>query len=538
MKKMLSDTWSVLTAHEKRRFVLLCLLDIIVSIADIAALALLIWIVQFYMNPAFPAIRLLPAWMADRHSAGLIAVFVVLFGIKNIAAYLLGRAESRFIAKVAVRISAINLANYQHGSFDDFVRVDSSVLIRRIALQPFEFAQYILAGIQQLLTQSVLITLAIVAILLFNAKLFLLLLLILLPPVVAVFYGLKKRLNKAKTDIRDSNERSYRHLLDALKGFVEANVYGRNAFFMKRFLNERRRFSAAVFDSLSLQNLPSRVIEIFAVLGLFILILIANGTQAGQADGLLTIGAFMAAAYKIIPGMVRVINVTGQMRAYENAITDLVPKNVRDPGNRALKPSTPIQSISFSDVSFCYTDRSVLNDVSFTVTQGDFLGISGPSGLGKTTVFNLLLGFLEPASGQIAINGKVVSPAEAVAYWPALSYVRQQSFFIHDTIAKNITLDDDHVDDQRLAVIMQVTGITTEVFPEGASKVITENGKNISGGQQQRIAIARALYKNADVFLLDEAFNELDEASATRIIEYFVELSRKGRIILMITHDQ
>src|SRR4029077_5813747 len=104
------------------------------------------------------------------------------------------------------------------------------------------------------------------------------------------------------------------------------NIYDRNDFFLKRFINQRRKFSSYLFDSFALQTMPSRIIEIFAVLGLFILIAIAKWSGNNDSGALIAIGAFMAAAYKIIPGIVKLINVAGQIRAYEYSITDLIEK--------------------------------------------------------------------------------------------------------------------------------------------------------------------------------------------------------------------
>jgi ABC-type bacteriocin/lantibiotic exporter with double-glycine peptidase domain len=138
------------------------------------------------------------------------------------------------------------------------------------------------------------------------------------------------------------------------------------------------------------------------------------------------------------------------------------------------------------------------------------------------------------------INGKTVSIETAKQYWPVISYVRQQSFFMYDTILRNITLEEDSHDKVGLDFAMKISGLDklVEIFPEGLEKVITENGKNISGGQQQRIAIARAMYKKADLILLDEPFNELDEASTLSILEYCKVLCSNGKIVILITHDQ
>ena len=540
MKNILKNTWVVLDKKEKKQFTVLIIFDVIISIVDILSLALLLWIIQFYIQPAANNISFLPGWLADGNSILFIAIFFLLFGIKNWTGFLVSRAHYKFIGKVAIRISSSNLVNYQQAGFEEFVNIDSSAYIRRIAYQPFEFCQYMLSGIQQIITQLCLITLTIIAILLFDAKLFLLLLIILLPPVIAVFYFIKKRLTAAKKHIQSNNERSFQYLLDALKGYVEGNIYNRNDFFLQRFIQSRQKFSRYLFDSLSMQNLPNRIIEIFAVLGLFILIAVAKWSGNNDTSALITIGAFMAAAYKIIPGIVKVINISGQIKAYEFSLTDLSQNRKENkPGNEKPFPDV-INSLQLKNISFQYPNQSVLNNFSFSIKKGDFIGITGESGKGKTTVFNLLLGFLKPLKGDILINDLGVDQPDIKTYWPLISYVRQQSFFIHDTVLRNITLEENGHNKVSLQCAMKISGLDVFVskFPEGLDKIITENGKNISGGQQQRIALARALYKNAELILLDEPFNELDEASAISLLEHFQKLSQAGKMIIMITHDK
>ena len=541
MNNILNNTWAILDKKEKKQFVILILLGIVISIADILALIALLWIIQFYVQPGNTNdLHFLPAWLADKNSVLLIALLVVLFSIKNIAGYLIAKAHYTFTGRVAVRLSRNSLVSYQQAAFAEFVHTDSSALIRKIALQPFDFSQQVLSGLQQIITQLFLITITIIAILIFNAKLFLLLLVILLPPVIIVFYFLKNRLNVVKKNIRNNNERSYQYLLDALKGYVEGNIYNRNGFFLQRFLHYRRQFSANLFDSLSLQGLPGRVIEIFAVIGLFILIVIAKWSGNADSNTLITVAAFMAAAYKIIPGVVKVINLAGQMKAYEFSVNELVTKPGEEKTSTENITVAEIQSVELKSIRFQYNDQLVLDNFSFSVKKGDFLGIGGASGIGKTTIFNLLLGFLKPVSGTMLINNNRVSNETAKQFWPAISYVRQQSFFMYDTILRNITLEEDSHDKAGLDFALKVSGLDkmVETYPEGLEKIITENGKNISGGQQQRIAIARALYKKADLILLDEPFNELDEASTLSILEHCRKLCAKGKIVIMITHDK
>lgn len=539
MKKILKNIFVILTKHEKRQFGILIFFDILISIIDILSLALLLWIIQFYIQPGIQKPDFFPAWLADNNSVMLIAIFVIFFASKNLAAFFNSRKQFRFISKVAVRISGNSLKNYQQAEFEEFITVDSSVQIRKIAFQPFDYCQFILAGSQQVITHSSLIIIAIIAILLFNAELFILLLCILLPPIVIIFYFIKKHLGNTKMHLRSNNERSFQYLLDALKGYVEGNIYNRNKFFLERFINYRRKFSTYLFDSMSIQTLPSRIIESFAVLGLFILIAIAKFT--GNTDGttIITIGAFMAAAYRIIPGVVKIININGQMRAYEFSLDEMTTDKKSKIDNNEEEVAD-IDSIQLKNISFKYKELRVLNRFDLDIRKGGFLGITGRSGKGKTTILNIILGFLTPENGCVLINNYPVDTPSLKRYWAFIAYVRQQNFFIHDTILRNVTLEEDGFDKNKLLYALKISGVEQLVqnFPEGLEKIITENGKNISGGQQQRIAIARALYKNANVILLDEPFNELDEAAEISLLEHFRELSKNGKLIILNTHDK
>jgi ABC-type multidrug transport system fused ATPase/permease subunit len=541
VKHILKNTLAVLDKKEKKRFGILIMLDIIVSMVDIISLALLLWIIQFYIQPGQTnSLSFLPAWLANPNSVLFIAVFVLLFGLKNWAAFLIARANYRFISKVAIRISHNNLVNYQQAAFEAFVNTDSSVHVSNICYKPFEFCQHMLAGIQQIITQLSLILITITAIILFNAQLFLLLLIILLPPVIVVFYFIKKRLGAVKRNIQSSNERSFQYLFDALKGYVEGNVYNRNDFFLQRFIRFRKKFSGYLFDSLALQTMPGRIIEIFAVLGLFMLILIAKWYGSNDSNTLITIGAFMAAAYRIIPGIVKVINTSGQLRAYEFSITGATATKKADQPLSANTMATGIDSVELKNISFQYPGQQVLKDFSLTITKGDFIGISGESGKGKTTLLNLLLGFLPAEKGEILVNGMQVDEHALKNYWPSIAYVRQQAFLIHDTLARNITLEEEQYNQALLQDAVKISGLEGVIakFPEGIEKLVTENGRNISGGQQQRIAIARALYKNAGLILLDEPFNELDEEATDTLLQHFSKLAAAGKSVVMITHDK
>jgi ABC-type transport system involved in cytochrome bd biosynthesis fused ATPase/permease subunit len=179
-----------------------------------------------------------------------------------------------------------------------------------------------------------------------------------------------------------------------------------------------------------------------------------------------------------------------------------------------------------------------LSDVSFDINEGEIFGLIGPNGAGKTTLIHLLLGFIEQESGDIYFNEHKASQPERRSSWPRISYTRQQSFLIHDSIQNNITLSEEP-DMQRLWLALNETGLANFITEseKGLDTVITENGRNISGGQRQRVMMARALYRDADLYIFDEPFSELDKETLGELLLDLRSLAEKGKMVVLITHD-
>ena len=520
----------------------LILLDIIINVADIAFLALLLFLARLFTEPSVRTIGpfAVPAWLTGANPLAPIIVFFLLYGLKNFMGFLIYRAQCRFLSRIATRISEEKLRSYLDGGYGGYVNVDSSVNVREISYDPTEFAQHILGGIQQIITQGTLILFTITAIVFYNAKLFLLLFMILLPPVYAIIYFIRVRKRSARDQVRNTGERSLQHLQEALTGYVESNIYHKNKVFLGRYIGYQKRFNQYISDQLIVQGIPNRVIETFALLGVMVLILVNRWSGSAAGTSFISIGVFMAAAYKIIPGIVRILSIGGQINTYAFTINSLAQADVADAVQEDEPAGAAIRCVEFRQVSFYYAGTPILNDLTFQVRPGDFLGISGLSGKGKTTILNLLLGFLTPASGAICLNGVATDPSIRRQYWQRISYVKQQAFLIHDTLLHNIILDEKTHDEQRLQWAIRSAGLSSLIdsFPERLDKVINENGKNISGGQRQRIAIARALYKDTDLILLDEPFNELDEGSECDLLHCFRDLTRRGKSVILITHNK
>jgi ABC-type bacteriocin/lantibiotic exporter with double-glycine peptidase domain len=513
---------------------ILTLLNALISFLDIAALAVLLFVVRIYTDASGSTHYPLPHWTYDTRSVAPILLFLLFFILKNLSAYFVYTRQVRFVYEVAARISRGQLSKYLDSDYHNYVQVPQSVHNRHINQQPIEFAHYILLGLQQIFTEGMLALISIIAILLFNTKIFLLLLIFLVPPVLLAAWITKRRLKSTRAHIKTDGEKAGQYLHEALDGYVESHIYGKKSFLINRYSQFQQKLNEHISQLQITQWLPSRLVEVFAVLGLFILILINK--SGGNMVDIVSIGAFMAASYKIIPGLVRIANLSGQVRTYAFTLDGLEMPSTTT-GSYELEKE--IKSLGMRDSSLTHGDHIVLSNFYMVKDGGEFASISAVSGKGKTTLINLLLGFLKPESGAVLYNGAAKDREEIQHYHARISYVKQQSFLLNDTLIGNITLDEEGYDKTRLQKAVAMAGLQDFInaSPDGLNRSIKDSGKNISGGQRQRIALARAFYKDADVYMLDEPFSELHADAEREIAQHLSRLAQSGKIVLLITHS-
>ncbi|MBD1364881.1 ABC transporter ATP-binding protein [Mucilaginibacter sp. ZT4R22] len=540
MKQILKSIFLILIQQEKSKLFKLIVFDVLIALLDIAFLALLLVIINFYTQVSGAnRLAFLPVWLGDNNSLKLIGLFLLLFACKNALGFFGQRAQHHFFYRVASRLSARNIRNYLRGGYLQFVHTNSSVQTRRISNQPIEFSHYLLTNFQQLVSQTLLITFTVAAILFYHPSLFLIMLLLLLPPVGLLGRYTRKRQAILRYQTKTASAKTIQHLNESLSGYVESNMYDKDDFFSSRYLSYQQQLNNTIAAQQTWQSLPGRLMEVFAVLGFLILVAINKYITNAPGIGILTIGIFMAAAYKVIPGIVKIMNSTGQMKTYAFILEDLVAGNEIKRAEPCEKAKT-IRQVKFERISFTYQDRLVLDDLSFEIASGDMMGISANSGKGKTTIINLLLGFLKYDKGSISINNSIADSESLQAYRKNISLVKQQPFFIHDSIQRNITLNDSTADQAKLDYAVEFCGLDELLakYPEGIDHMITENGKNISGGQRQRLMLARALYHDFDLLILDEPFSEMDSKGEQEILAKLNQLAKEGKMIILITHNK
>lgn len=250
--------------------------------------------------------------------------------------------------------------------------------------------------------------------------------------------------------------------------------------------------------------------------------------------------------YRILPSLNRIFVNLSQIQAYAYVVSELQEILRTVP----TKSPTNIQNIEFKksvmlkSVSFQYDEKTrsvLLENLSVSINRGDFVVLEGPSGMGKTTFIHLLAGLISNYKGEILIDGTVLTTDTLPSWQSKIGFVPQSPVVLQDTILQNIAfgIEQDKISMDRVKESIELSGIIhlIESLPLKLHTPVGENGMTLSGGQRQRLILARALYRNPDVLLLDEVTNQLDEENKLIVLRNLQLLTTRGRTIILISHD-
>ncbi|MGI8509596.1 MAG: ABC transporter ATP-binding protein [Gemmatimonadaceae bacterium] len=328
-----------------------------------------------------------------------------------------------------------------------------------------------------------------------------------------------------------------------LGGIKETKVLGREAFFLDAYGRSVREWVHATSMLQMANDFPRYLIETIAMCGMAVatIVMVASGRDLQSI--LPRIALFAVAALRLMPSMNRIVNAATYLRYYGHAV-EVVYRDIADSGVEESHGTggrvALTDAIELYDVTYKYPDanRPSVSDVSLTIPRGASVGFVGASGAGKTTVIDVILGLLRPTSGAVLVDG--VDIDVSVRDWQrSIGYIPQTIYLSDDTLRRNVAfgLEDSDIDDAAVwrALAAAQLDVLVRSLPLGLDTFVGERGVRISGGQRQRVGIARALYHDPDVLVMDEATAALDHRTEREITDVLHEL-HGAKTMIIIAH--
>ena len=468
----------------------------------------------------------------------LFAVSVIL--VKTLSGVFFSRYQQRYLLNFYKRLSfSLFSAYYRKGLL--FIREQgSNKLGYEVNVLCYAFSQSLLSPLLRMAADGLLIVLVTVALLIYDGVTVLMLYATFLPFMLIYLFGVRKQVKKyGKMELEAKREQA-RVVMDTFRGFSELEVSGAFPSLQLSFLEGMDKVSANRIKLNTILQLPLFLSELSVIIGLGLLV------AFGEGDVKLLIGVFAVAAFRLLPALRGILSGWTQVQNVVFCLDTIEAGLNEEMEESAITDDTELpfgKAITIEDLTYAYPDSpNVLTNFHCRIRKGEYVGFRGSSGVGKSTLFNLLIGLLKPCSGRICIDDKPLSAENRKAWLRHIGYVPQEVFIFNGTLAENIALGSKQIDRDRIREILSKVSLDkwAESLPDGLDAVLGEAGGKLSGGQKQRIGIARALYKEADVLFLDEATSSLDNQTEKEVNETLMQLKEtyKGLTILSIAHRE
>ena len=449
------------------------------------------------------------------------------------------------------------LQKFQNIDFKEYTKSKMSNYFELITNLAPIFSSEVLMPLLKIVTNLVLLIFLGSLLIFTNPKVFLILFLFLtLLTLFYLYFSKRNKLFGKKASL--ANENFLKSIKETINGYLEILILGKKEFLLnrsKKYSKENVQFS---LKTLILQFITKYVIEFFLV-AFFILFIffIYFFNQSELQNTLNTIIIYVAVSLRLIPSfniiMSSIVSINFGVFSIERIYSHLLindgkknEKKIEFDKSKDEKIDLEIKldfdNLVFKNVYFEYEkDKSVIKNLNIEIKRNEIIGISGPSGTGKTTILNLILGLIKPTAGSIKINKDHNLDDKLYSWHRIISFMPQDIFTINDTISKNISLKEslNEKEIQRLLASLKSVGLESVInsLPKGIDSEVEEMGRNFSGGQKQRIALARAIYHNRDIFILDEVTSSLDSENTKKIINLLLEL-KKTKTIIISSHNK
>ncbi len=473
---------------------------------------------------------------------------IVVFLLKNLYVVAYRYIEARFIFNRRYVFSHRLMTAYMQAPYPFYLQRNSNELLRNTTGEVNIMVNQVLSPLLRI-SKEVIMGLGVVIFLFVLEPLITLFVIMVMGGVAGLFlYLTQKKVKQYGIEAQHYRRDMMKAARQGFSGIKDARVLNRERHLVEIFRRMARRSSTLQMRKKVISDIPRPLIETIAVTGIMAIALIMHLQGRPIVDIVPIVALFGVATVRLMPAIEQSTRHFTELRynlAAVNPLYDdlsaLKAYQQEFRSDRKKKAKTVLtEKIAIRDLHYHYpnSEEQALNGVSLDIARGSAVAFVGPSGAGKTTIVDVLLGLLEPQKGEILVDGKNIF--DSISAWQRnIGYIPQFIYLADDTMRRNIAfaLPDDQVDEQKVQRAVEQAQLTelVERLPDGLDTVIGERGARLSGGQRQRIGIARALYHDPQVLVMDEATSALDNITEQQIIQA-IDTLKGERTIVMIAH--
>lgn len=549
----------MMSPHERRRFWMLVGITFALTLLEVASVASILPFLRLLAEPTL--IETVPAlaWVYETGGFTSASAFMIWAGVAVFLITVVGLCmkmitiwlTTRFALMRSYSFSARLLGNYLHQPYEWFLGRHSASLGNAILAEVDKLVSEALLPAMRIIPEIFTVALLITALCLLEPEIALGGALLLGGAYGIIFLSVRRLLVRLGTTRMEANQTRFHVVQEATGGAKELKIMGLEASFLNRFRTAAFAMAQAQTRGHVIAYLPRQGIEAIAFGGMILLVIFLLLRDQSDIGSIVpTLGLVAAVGLRLIPALQQVYQRTTSIKQSETVLSRLHADmthltidldETRDRRNTIpLLPLTDVLELRSLSYGYPNTEKPALNALSLTIKANTTIGIIGGTGAGKTTLVDIILGLLVPASGEMIVNGLPIQDENRRAWQKTLGYVPQTIFLSDSTIAENIAFglprEDIDMDAVRHAArIAALDDFITTELPNGYETEVGERGTRLSGGQRQRIGIARALYHNPSTLIFDEATSALDTLTEAAVMSA-VQAIAGQKTILMIAH--
>lgn len=543
----------ILSIKQKRQTVLVFFMTMIAAVLETVGVSIIMPLVQAMISPDKLLENIYIAGVADTFSLDtpvklinfLCICTIILYIAKNLYMCFFTYVRARYSNGIGRELATRILMAYTHRKYTFFLGYSSGECLRDIGTDVAGVSNF-LNAVFTLLTDCITIALIVVYIFIVNYQFALVAVFIAVICLMLVLKIFRNLCREWGEKTRVNGEYMYKYSLELFQGIKEIKILGRQRYFVNHYANTSEKQSKITSQYTLSMASPAYIIEALFISGFLAALCLGNNYSMDMVSMLPELASFAFAAFRVLPSLGKISSsvnnilysvstVNATYRHVEDIAEDV---EIREECGENKEKSEFHSEISVNNVSWQYPsgDKKVIDGLNMKIEKGSAVAFIGASGAGKTTLADIILGLLEPQEGNITLDGRDIR--ELSRKWSnLLGYVPQSAYLISDTIRRNVAfgIEDQYIDDKLVWGALEQAQLKefVEQLPEGIDTEIGESGVRVSGGQRQRLAIARALYNDPEILVLDEATSALDNDTEKALIEAIEKLQGEKTMIVV-----